>query len=330
MAKSPSQPPVVVIFGDEEYQKALVLRRTLDALLPPDVDRAMALCVYEGTRGPEDGGPTFAGVADDLSTLPFLADRRVVVVREADRFISANREKLEAYLESPSPVGTLVLECRSFPKTTRLYKSAAKGQIHECKKLTGRALTDFVLSEAQSRKKQMDYDTAARLAQLIGAEQGALASEVEKLSLYALDRPRITAQDVEDLVGLSREEKIFAVMDAAAAGRAPDALQLWNQVLATDPAAAYKAVGGMAYTLRRWLAAQRMRAEGMSVESIAPKVMMYGRAKELGDLLRRLPLSHLKRLLSALADLDAQVKTGLRSMETGIEALLVQLAAPAA
>jgi len=322
---------VVVIFGDDEYGKAAALRQALAALLPPSIDRSLAFCDYDGTRGEDQGGPTLAAVLDDLNTLPFLAERRVVLVRDADRFITANRERLERYLSAPSPTGTLVLTCRSFPKNTRLFQAAGAigGQLIECRKLVGRQLTEFVLAQAERQGKRLDSAAAARLIELVGPEPGVLAAEVEKLSLYAVDRPALTLHDVSELVEQSREEKIFAAMDAAAVGRLPLALQLWEQVLASDPSAVYKVVGGMAYMVRRWLTAQQMRAKGLPLSAIASKVMMWGREAELEALLRRLPTPRLRRLLAAIAELDAQAKLGRRSIETGVEALLIELASAA-
>jgi DNA polymerase-3 subunit delta len=327
-AQPAGNPPIVVIFGDEAYQKAAVLKRALDELLPPEVDRALALGEYDGTQSEDQGGPTFATVMDDLATLPFLAERRVVLVRDADKFVSACRDKLESYLKAPSPTGTLILECRSLPKNTRLYKAAgAGGRLHECKKLVGRDLIDFVFAEAQARGKRIDYPAAARLAGLIGPEQGALSAEVEKLSLYAADCTSITIDDVAELVGQSREEKIFAVMDAAGTADLPTALRLWDQVLTTDPAAVYRAVGGMAYVVRRWLAAHQMLSDGLPLAQVAPRVMMWRRERELGTILRRFPPRRLKQILAAISTLDSQAKLGTRSIEAGVEALLLELAA---
>jgi DNA polymerase-3 subunit delta len=330
MATKSRHPPVIVIFGDEEYQKASALQRTLDALLPPEADRTLALCPYDGSQAEDQGGPAFASVMDDLATLPLLAPRRVVLIREADRFITAYRERLEKYLAAPAGTATLILECRSFPRTTRLYKAVAGcgGEIVECKKLTGRALADFVVAEARARGQRIDPDAARRLCELVGAEQGALASEVEKLCLYAHERPAITSADVAELVGQSREEKIFRVMDAAGLGRLPEALALWQQVLATDPAAGYRAVGGMAFVLRRWMDAQRQRADGVPTHAIAPKLLMWGREGDVETILRRLPARRLGQLLAAVGELDSQAKSGTRSIETGVETLLVSVAAP--
>ncbi len=325
-------PPAIVIFGEERFEKAERTRRAMDDLLPPEVDRGMALCEYDGAAREDQGGPVFAAVADDLRTLPFLSDRRVVVIREADAFISASREPLERYFDSPAPSATLVLECRTFPKTTRLYKAVARagGVLVECKKLSQRDAVDFVFNQARSLGKRIEPAAANKLAELIGAEAGALASEVEKLAMYAGDRPQITADDVRELVGLSREEKIFAVMDAALLGRTDDALRLWRQVLATDPAGVYKALGGMAFVIRRLMAAHRMAAGGMSLSLIAPKVMMFRREAELRQELKRNPAARLETLLADMAELDKRAKLGLRSLEVGIESLLFAISHPAA
>ena len=130
-------PPIAVFFGDEEYRKSVLLKEALDEFLPPEVERSTALTTYDGTRPPDQGGPSLAAVLDDLATLPFLSDRRVVVVRDADRFVSAHREALERYLEKPAATGVLVLECRSFLGTTRLSKAVvAAGGRASCRPKT--------------------------------------------------------------------------------------------------------------------------------------------------------------------------------------------------
>jgi DNA polymerase-3 subunit delta len=319
-----------VLYGDEPYQKQRVLEQVLDRLLPPEVDRSLALVTYDGMAGAEQGGPTYGAVAEDLATLPFLAERRVVVVREADKFITAARAKLETWLTNPPSTGNLVLDCRSFPKTTKLAKAAAKfeGALIECKQLRGRELAGFVSELARGLGKRIEPAAANRLIEQVGGEQGLLASEVEKMALYVGQRDSISERDVIELVGLSREEKVFAVMDAAGLGQLGSALDLWQQVLATDRQAAFRAVGGMAFVLRKWLTAHRLRAEGQSVGAIAPKVMMYGRQRELQTILQRLSAQRVAGSLAALAALDAQAKTGLRSIETGVLGVLTELAGP--
>lgn len=320
--------PAYVIFGDEEFQKSKSLQEALDALLPPTVDRGMALCEYDGTRAEDQGGPALASVFDDLMTLPFLSDRRVVVIRDADGFISAHREPLERYIDAPSKTGVLVLVCRTFPKTTRLYKqiAAAGGRVVECKKPNARGLVEFVSGEAVARGKRLEPAAAARIVEQVGDDLGSLANEVEKLALFVGARSQITLADVQALVGMSREEKIFAVMDAAGSGDLVQALAQWRHVLDSDNAAEFKAVGGVAFMLRKWHAAQRMAAAGGAVRDIAPKVMMWGRERELEIILKRQKAPRVRAAWAALAELDAQAKSGARSIEAGVESLLIRVA----
>lgn len=324
--------PIVVVYGDEPFERSRRVERVLDELLPAGVDRALALCAYDGARRAEEGGPTFAAVADDLRTPPFLVGRRVVLVREADAFVSAAREPLERYLAAPAPGSALVLECRSFPRTTRLYKAAARvgGVFHECRRLSPRDAAEFAIDAARRLGKRLDARAAARLAERIGPQAGMLTNEVEKLSLFVGERPGITCEDVDELVGLSREEKVFAAADAALLGRTSDALRLWQQVLETDAAAPYKALGGLAFVVRRLLAAHRMVADGVPLSAVAARVMMYRREPDLERQLARCAPRRLTRLLAAMAELDQRVKLGLRSYEHGVEALLIEMGRSAA
>lgn len=327
MARGASIPPIFVIFGDEEFRKVQALEQTLDRLLPPDVDRGMALCEYDGAKPEEAGGPAIAAVLADLRTLPFLADRRVVLIRDADRFVSAYREKLEEYCRAPSAVGTLVLECRTFLRTTRLAKAIPAAGLLECKKLRGDALIAFAVEQAHAAGKQLDPATAALLVERIGNDQGIVANEIEKLALYTASRTRITPEDVAALVGLTREEMIFAAVDAAAQGRLAEALTQWRQMLALDKDVIYPALGGIAWKLRSLLSAHQQKAAGGNLYAIANKTGYYNRADDLAKILTHLPETRIARAVAQIARLDQQVKTGLRSIESSVEAVLAGLAA---
>ena len=329
MAKTQSNtpPPLVAISGDDELQKSAALSALLDEVLPAGVDRGMALTEYDGTRAEDAGGPALAVVLTDLRTLPFLSPLRVVVIRDADRFVSVYREKLEEYAKTPATTGVLVLVVRTFPKTTKLHKAfAVIGRVNECKKLSGRELIQKLMADARAQGKQLGYEIAARLVDLVGADAGLLANELEKLCLYADKRAVITDEDINLLVGQSREEKVFAAMDAAAGGRFDQAVELWRQVLATDAGAVFKAVGGMAFKLRQWVQAQNLLAAGMPIGQVAPKVMMWGREQQLLALLRRMSGTRLRRMLASLAEMDAQAKVGARSIERGVESVLLAVA----
>ena len=79
---------VYVICGKDKFLAGSECESLLDRLLPVD-QRAMAL--YQ----PRAEDANIAEVLDELRTMPFLAEKRVVLIKDADPFISANREYLE-------------------------------------------------------------------------------------------------------------------------------------------------------------------------------------------------------------------------------------------
>lgn len=215
--------PIYVLHGDDEHLRDAA-RRDIVASAVGQGDPQ--LCVSQF-----DSDAELAVVLDELRTLPFLAPHRVVIVSQADAFISAHREALEKYLETPSATGTLVLMTLVWQKNTRLFKTVQKvGQAIDCSVPENKNLPEWVSKEVTLRGKKIAPEAAEMLAQWIGRDLAALTSEIDKLFLYATDRPVITASDVTAIV-------------TATAG--PEAFELTNRITAADAAGALKALGGM-------------------------------------------------------------------------------------
>ena len=118
--------PIYVILGPDNF---LVINRCealLDELLTPE-QRPMGL--YQPRLDQTD----IADILDELRTLPFLAERRVVLIKDADKFVTANRDILERYFDAPSPTGVLILLMKSLDKRTKIAKTMASAQI--CRRL---------------------------------------------------------------------------------------------------------------------------------------------------------------------------------------------------
>jgi DNA polymerase-3 subunit delta len=96
----------------------------------------------------ETGLTRFAGkdadlqtVSDELRTVSMWGDRRLVVVEDADEFVTKYRPGLEKYAQAPAKKSALVLDVKSWPKTTRLAKQVAQTGLEiECTELKGVAL----------------------------------------------------------------------------------------------------------------------------------------------------------------------------------------------
>lgn len=248
MLKEPVK-PVYVLFGDDEYIRDRERKRIVSAALG-DADPQLCVSHFEADA-------ELAVVLDELRTLPFLATHRVVMVSQADAFISAHREALEKYVEAPSATGTLVLLAASWPGNTKLAKLVAKvGEAVACSVGDKENLARWILQSAKQRGKAMSADAAEMLGQWVGRDLAALDSEIEKVCLYATGRAEVTAKDVADLVVATAGPGAFDLPNCIAAGDAAGALKALSGML-TRRGEEFRVLGMIGWYLRRTLQSQQ-------------------------------------------------------------------------
>src|SRR5205085_1000495 len=80
-------------------------------------------------------------------------------------------------------------------------------------------------------RRKLARDAELELKQRLGDDLRLIATELEKLALYAGDRAQITRADVEAIIAPVREEEFFAVGEAVAEGDLARALQLFYDEL---------------------------------------------------------------------------------------------------
>src|SRR5688500_10614226 len=114
--------PVYALVGPDPFLQLLKLGEVLRGL-PGDAQRVDA----DGERA------ELAEVLDELRSFAMFGGGKVVVVRDADAFITRFREPLEEYVAAPSDSATLVLRLASLPRSQRIYKAIDKvGKVEDC------------------------------------------------------------------------------------------------------------------------------------------------------------------------------------------------------
>jgi DNA polymerase-3 subunit delta len=216
-----------VIQGDDAYLRREASRAVVGTLLGDQADE-LAVRRFEGATA------RLADVLDELRTLPFFSKRRVVFVEDADPFVTANRRELEAYVDRPSSVGVLVLMVKSWPSNTNLARQvASKGLAVECVSPAEKELVPWLSGYATLHQAQLEPDAARLLVELVGAEVGLLAAEVEKLAVFVGTGGTIKATDVTRLVEAGRIETIWKIIDAATLGQTVPAITDLDNLLAS-------------------------------------------------------------------------------------------------
>ena len=271
-----------------------------------------------------------AEVLDEVRTPSLLGDLRVVIVDDADPFISANRTALERYAANPADGGTLILACNTLPRNTRLYRIInSAGKVIFCNPPKGREVVPWIIRRAETRHGRLITPRAAEtLREHVGDAPGLLDAELGKLAVYIGARAEIAAADVDALIGHHREEKIFAVTDAMSSGDTDTALRQWEQVLATDRAAPARAIAGMAWGIRRLLEARRDWDQGTALRELARR--MYTDPGVLQRRLERLSASQLEEQQRDLLSADLAVKTGASTVDAALQKFIVKHSSVAA
>ncbi|MBX9579714.1 MAG: DNA polymerase III subunit delta [Gemmataceae bacterium] len=324
-AAKPKRQPVVVLVGDEEFLKRRVRDRLVSAALG-DADPAFAVSVYPGDK------LDFSTVRNDLDTLPFLSPCRVVVVEAADAFVTAHRPKLERYVEQPAAAGVLVLDVKAFPETTKLAKALPDAAKIACKAPPVYKLADWCSGWAKAAHgKALSADAAGLLVDLVGPAMGLLAQELEKLAVAVGDKPAITPDDVDRLVGRSKEADVFRILDAIGDGKPREALGLLGAAFADgeDPMGVFARLGSQ---LRKLAAVGRGLNDGLPLGPAldAAKVPSWPKARQAAERqVRWLGRRRLDKLSEWLLELDLGLKGGNPLPErVQVERLVVRLARP--
>lgn len=246
---------VCAVFGDEAYLKSEALAALRRQILG-DSDGAFSLTTFAGKEA------QLREVLDALATVSlFGAGRRLVIVEDADPFVTEYRSGLEDYVARPAKGGVLVLEVKTWPGNTRLAKAVvADGLTIECKAPTERQLKSWLVERAK-REHHVRLDAAAVdvLLDLVPPELGIFAQEVAKLALVAGDDGVIDVNLVRENVGGWRARTTWDMIDAAADGRAADALAQLDRLIAAGEKP-HGLLPQMASSLRRFATASELIA----------------------------------------------------------------------
>ena len=329
---------MVALVGDDPFLTKIALDH-----LQAGVDEDNALHAVPGRQA------EWRDVADELFTVSlFGSGGRMVLLQEADDFVSAHRQQLEAYVANPSAAGTLLLDVKSWPRNTRLAKAILKSGITvDCRAPQRKAgnrtvsdrarIVDWIRGHGRAvHQVQLDRVAAEQLLDLSGEHFGMLDQELAKLGLYADGHHEVTAEDVVSIVGGWRTQSTWDLLDAVCNGDAKSALvQLDHLLMAGEhPQALF---GAFSWSLRRFAIAtrhiERQQRDGRRVDLpaalVAAGFSKYPTQLQLAERqLRQVGRVRAGQLLHWLLEADAQMKSSHSSPDRAryvLERLMFQL-----
>lgn len=162
-------------------------------------------------------------------TLPMMADKRIIIVRNMSSMAASELTLLIPYIENPNTSTVLIGECHKIDKRLKFFSKAGRlGFI--CELNVPRDLSSWIKQESKRYNMSIDTQAVSRLRDIIGKDLGRLSTSLEQLALYAGDKS-VSVDDVDDLIASTRERTVFELTDAIGAKNITLALNVLDKIL---------------------------------------------------------------------------------------------------
>lgn len=201
--------PIYLLMGEESfYIDDLEQKIVASALSEDERDFNLTICYGVDVDTRE--------VISMCKRYPVMAERQVVVVREAQNLKDADLFKF--YAENPLK-STILILCNKngnmkAPEFIKLLKNGDSGVVFESAKLRDSMVTKVIADYASDRKCNIDQKAAAMMADYVGTDVSHLVNEMDKLIMLVGTGGRITPDVIERNIGISKDYNNFELEDA--------------------------------------------------------------------------------------------------------------------
>ncbi len=249
---------VYLLYGEEEYLKKMYAKKLAAAVCDPE--DTMNTTVFQGDSLDIN---ELIGIS---STMPFFADRRLVIVYGSGLFkgkgstakdkdeepedaestagSGSDKDKLTDFIKEIPDTTVLVFvekkdrekdgrKITEVDKRSRLFKAVvANGYAAEINAPSENDLRNWIAQGLAKNGKRISAATADYLVKYAGQDMQNLKNEIDKLVLYAFDREVITNEDIDAVCVKALSARIFDMTDSMVTGRRREALSIYATLTA--------------------------------------------------------------------------------------------------
>ena len=326
----PGTSEVIRVFhGQDEFSVGEQVARIRESVGPPEV-RDPNTSSYEGT------GFSWMEVLGAAASAPFLADRRLVIVRGLLERLDGNDRSLgnewtkiaDGLSDVPATTELLFVEHVRLRRGGRGLRSVGpQAEIREFPSLRGANLDSWISERFAGAGATVEASAVARLAWVSGGNLRLLDQEIQKLVLYA-DGRSVTRNDVDGMVSEAREANIFATIDAVLERRPERAMRMMYSLLENGSTVS-SVIGLMARQVRILLMAKHLSGGALNREEIGRRVGVtnsFVLNKTLGQT-GRFSSDYLADTHRLLLSADLAIKSGQLNDRLALEILVGRLSA---
>lgn len=308
---------VYLLYGSEAYLKQQYKHRLLSALVSPD--DTMNVSRFEGK------GIDVREVIDLAETMPFFADRRVILMENTGFFKNKTEELADYMAELPDYICFLFVE-DEVDKRNRMYKAIQKyGRAVEFATQDDKTLMTWVLSILKKENKKITRPDMELFLEKTGTDMGNIEKELEKLLSYTMGRDVITSADIEAVCTTQISNRIFDMIRAVTEKRQRQALDLYYDLLALkEPPMRILFLLARQFNLLLQVK-ELAAAEGCDQATIAKRTGLQNFVvRNYLPMARKYEREALKKAIEDCVDTEEAVKTGRLTDVMSVELLIIK------
>lgn len=321
---------VYVCYGPEKFRMQEFIAYLLKACVEPG-HQDLAISRYDLSETPLDA------VLDDAETMPFLVPRKVILASGAGFLTGAKdsgkvehrTDRLLQYIKGPADFSVIVFTVDSdkLDERKKLVKTLKEsGSLLPFPALTPEELVHWIVRRASQLKFTFEDGAVEQFILYTGTSLQALTSELEKLSLYVGEGGKVTADILDQTVVRTTEQNVFLLIEEIVQLRKDKALSILYE-LVKQREEPIKIVMLMARQFRIVLQVKELEKQGYSQQQIAGRIGVHPYAVKLAaGQAKRYAFAQLTAILSKLAELDYEMKSGRIEKVFGLELFILGLA----
>ena len=325
-----------LLYGEETYYLRQVEQALINRVVPAQ-DRDMNLVIFESDPPREE-------LINTIETIPFLGEKNLIIVRNTGLF-SAGRKAGGGEVQDKTDAATerLIKLFGNMPdyshvvfimpdkpdKRRKIFKALEKnGVVLEAAPLKGKELRVWLTDRLAELKIKMAPDAQEHLLTAVSmmpqVSLDFVNNELEKVLLYTTDKPRVTQQDLLQILSAVPEVSVFAMMEALSQKQTPQALTLLREQL-TAGEHPIRILVLLARQVRQLWQAKELIHKGYGSREVADFFKVPGFIGEkLVKQSRGFNEGKLKAALLSLAAADRDLKSS-RSGPVVLEKIIIEL-----
>ena len=307
---------VYLLYGEEGYLKKQYKKRFIKAMIPEG--DTMNYAHYEGKNIP------VKEVIDLAETMPFFAEKRLIVFENTGFFKTAAGAELADYIKEMPETTYFIFVEEEVDKRNKLYKAVnTKGYAAALTMQDEEVLKRWIGQILRREGKEMSGATISYFLGKVGTDMENIQMELEKLFCYTLDKNEILPEDVEEICITRTENKIFDMIRAVAQKQQKKAMDLYYDLLALKEPP-MRILFLIARQFNQLLQMKELKNQGYDQNSIASRMKIQPFiVKNSWRQMESFTYEELERAVRECVEAEEAVKTGRMNDQMSVEMLIV-------